>query len=60
MAYVASKMVLHDTIETSPDQDDKPNLDRPYDPQREAELLINPEHGLILYGNLDPMGMPLA
>ena len=37
MSYVASKMVLHDAIEMSPYQDDKPNPDRPSHPQREAE-----------------------
>lgn len=64
MSHVASKMVLHDAIEMSPYQDDKPNPDRPSDPQREAELLQalkdtaqNLEHGLILYGNLNLVGL---
>lgn len=55
----ASKMVLHDTIETSPFQDNKPNHNRPYNSQREVKLLQivkdtlqNPEPSFVRYGNL--------
>jgi hypothetical protein len=54
LPYFASKMVLHDTIEMSTFQDDKPNSDTPYDPRRVAKLLQTskdtlhiPELGLI-------------
>ena len=60
LPYYASRMVLHDAFERSPFHDDKPNLNRPYDPQREAKFLLalkdivqNPEPSLIWYGNLD-------
>ena len=56
--------MLHDAIEMSPYQGDKPNPDRPSDPQREAELLQalkdtvqSLEHGLISYGNLILVGL---